>query len=109
MYYATVSHAFNISLIAPEDFCFVVTSSSSDKLFSTTSCFETQCSSISSSVVSSWLCSSTSSSISSLSTSSPLVLNKDTILLTIGSTVLFQIPQSNIRQRFPVKASFNQK
>ncbi|GBN17742.1 hypothetical protein AVEN_38687-1 [Araneus ventricosus] len=34
MYDATVSHVFSISLIAPEDCCFVVTSPSSDKLSS---------------------------------------------------------------------------
>ncbi|GBM20665.1 hypothetical protein AVEN_230247-1 [Araneus ventricosus] len=55
---------------ALEDCCFAVKSSSSDKLSSTTSFCETQCNSVSSSVVSSWLCSSTSLSISLLSTSS---------------------------------------
>ncbi|GBM45209.1 hypothetical protein AVEN_168289-1 [Araneus ventricosus] len=43
MYDATVSHAFSIYLIALEDCCFAVTSSSSDKLSSITSCYETQC------------------------------------------------------------------
>ncbi|GBL78698.1 putative coatomer subunit beta' [Araneus ventricosus] len=42
-------------LIALEDCCFAVTSSSSGKLSSITSCCETQCNSISSSVFSSWL------------------------------------------------------
>ncbi|GBM72828.1 hypothetical protein AVEN_91809-1 [Araneus ventricosus] len=102
MYDATVSHVFSISLIAPEDCCFVVTSHSSDKLSSITSCCEPQCNSISYSVVSSWLCSSTSSSISFLSNSSLLTLAKDTISLT-------PIPQCHIRQHSPTKASSKQK
>ncbi|GBM45376.1 hypothetical protein AVEN_270688-1 [Araneus ventricosus] len=105
MYDATVSNAF-FSLIALEDYCFAVTSSS-DKLSSATSCCETQCNSISSSVISSgcalpqahqcsWL------SISFLSTSSPLVLAKGTITLIIDST-------GHIRQHFPTKAASKQK
>ncbi|GBN00371.1 hypothetical protein AVEN_19380-1 [Araneus ventricosus] len=86
-------HAYSISLKAPKDCCFAVPSSSSDKLSSITSCYETQCNS--SSVVSSWLCSSTSSSISLLSSYRPLILAKDTISLTICSTgyLLSQTPQ----------------
>ncbi|GBO05238.1 hypothetical protein AVEN_160703-1 [Araneus ventricosus] len=91
----TVPYAFSISLNAPEDCRFAVTSSS------ITSCCEAQCNSMSSSVVSSWLYSSTNSSISLLSTSSPLILAKDTILLTTGSTGLSQTPQCHIRQHFP--------
>ncbi|GBN00239.1 hypothetical protein AVEN_14283-1 [Araneus ventricosus] len=86
MYDATVSDAFSISLIALEGCCFAVTASSSGKLFSITSCYETQCNSISSSVVSSWLCFSTSSSISLLSTFSPLIFSKDIISSTIDFT-----------------------
>ncbi|GBN05560.1 hypothetical protein AVEN_201945-1 [Araneus ventricosus] len=47
---------------------------------------EAKCNSILSSVVSSWLCSSTSSSITWLSSSSPKILAKDTISLTADST-----------------------
>ncbi|GBM07582.1 hypothetical protein AVEN_230021-1 [Araneus ventricosus] len=55
MYDATVSQAFSISLIAQEDCCFSVTSSFSDKLFSTPSCCETQWNSCRSSNLRTWL------------------------------------------------------
>ncbi|GBO42525.1 hypothetical protein AVEN_142154-1 [Araneus ventricosus] len=86
MYDATISHAFCVSIIALEDCCFAVTSSSSEKHSSITSCCETQCNSTSSSVVNYWMCSSTSSSILLLSTYSSLIFAKYTISLTIGST-----------------------
>ncbi|GBN98591.1 hypothetical protein AVEN_13129-1 [Araneus ventricosus] len=83
------------------------------KLSSIASCCETQCNSIISSVVSSRLCSSTSSSISlpSTSTSSPLILAKHIISLTIDSTgyLLSQIPQCQIRQHSLDKTSSKQK
>ncbi|GBL73032.1 hypothetical protein AVEN_128195-1 [Araneus ventricosus] len=75
-----------MSLISLEDCCFAVTSSSSDKLSSITSCCKTQCNYISSSVASSLLFSSTSSTISLLYTSSSRILAKSSISLTIGST-----------------------
>ncbi|GBN63854.1 hypothetical protein AVEN_52977-1 [Araneus ventricosus] len=81
MHDTTVSHAFSISLIARKDCYFAVTSSSTDKLSSITSCCDTQCNSLSSSAVSSWLHSSTSLSISLLSTCSPLILARHNLVV----------------------------
>ncbi|GBN97191.1 hypothetical protein AVEN_105285-1 [Araneus ventricosus] len=57
------------------------------------------------------LCSSPSSSIPFLASSSPLILAKNTISLTIGSTgkELSQNTQFHIRKQSPAKASSKQK
>ncbi|GBM09566.1 hypothetical protein AVEN_29421-1 [Araneus ventricosus] len=77
-------HAFSIYLIAPTDRCFAVTPSTSNKLSSATSLYETQCNSVISLLVSSWLWSSSSSSIL-FSTYSPMILSKEIISLNASS------------------------
>ncbi|GBM38271.1 hypothetical protein AVEN_17718-1 [Araneus ventricosus] len=107
-YDESVSHTFSISLIALEDCCCAVISSSV-KFSSIISCCETQYKFISSSVVRSWLWSSISSQISFLSTSNPLILAKDTISLTIGSTGTASDSSKSHSTTLSAKASSNQK
>ncbi|GBM69394.1 hypothetical protein AVEN_134427-1 [Araneus ventricosus] len=57
-----------------------------------------------------WLCSSTSTPISLQSTSSPLILAKDTISLTMGSTgYCLRLLNVTLRQHSPTEASSKQK
>ncbi|GBM49555.1 hypothetical protein AVEN_1887-1 [Araneus ventricosus] len=107
MYDATVSHAFSISLIDLED-CSLTVTSSSDKLSSITTCCETQCNFVSSSVVSPWLCSSTIDMIA-IHLQDLDVGQRHNLIDYRLHKVVSHTPQCQILQHIPIKASSKKK